>query len=58
VLVNLKNNAPFVDRVSSEKPITLDRVTAYCEKKYEADWERDSIDILDDEIEEIDLDEG
>ena len=41
-------------RIKSNKPITLHRVTRYF-GKYRADWEHDSLELMDDTIEEIKL---
>ena len=53
VMVMWRNGGEYVERLVSDKPITMDQITAH----YEAqgmDWERDSITFVD-PIETVEL---
>ena len=56
VLVEFRNCAPFLYRVVSEKPITIDSVARYFEETEGWNEERDSITFLDNVTQLIDLD--
>ena len=56
VLVEFRNCAPFLYRVVSEKPITIDSVARYFEETDGWNEERDSITFLDNVTQLIDLD--
>lgn len=47
-IVEFRNCAPFVYRIKSEKPITVDRVAKYFAETEEWDEARDNITIVDD----------
>jgi hypothetical protein len=57
VLLQYDNCGPFVQIVTSSKPITLKQVAKYYETVDGADWDHDSLTILNDgELSEIDID--
>ena len=56
VLVEFRNCAPFLYRVVSEKPITIDSVARYFEETEGWNEERDNITFLDNVTQLIDLD--
>ena len=59
VLVEFDNTAPYVERFTSKKPITLERVVAHIENIENTvdgvNWDRDGVTFLD-EITENDMD--
>jgi hypothetical protein len=56
VLVECRNCAPYVYKVVSDKPITLNNVVRYFEETEGWNEDRDSITFVD-EVTEIDLDQ-
>jgi hypothetical protein len=56
VLVECRNCAPYVYKVVSDKPITLNNVVRYFEETEGWNEDRDSITFID-EVTEIDLDQ-
>jgi hypothetical protein len=56
VLVECRNCAPYVYKVVSDKPITLNSVVRYFEETEGWNEDRDSITFID-EVTEIDLDQ-
>ena len=47
-IVEFRNCSPFVYRIKSDKPITVDRVAKHFEETEEWDEAKDSITIVDD----------
>jgi hypothetical protein len=47
VLIEFNNSCPFVERFTSKRKITIDRVARFIEKRDGADWERDGITFID-----------
>lgn len=57
VLLEYDNAGPFVQIVTSTKPLSLDRIADYFVEVDGADWERDSLTILSDgEVATISID--
>jgi hypothetical protein len=48
VLVNYDNSGPFVQIVTSSRPLTLERIADYFADVDGANWDRDSLTILSD----------
>ena len=57
VLLQYENCGPCVQLVTSNTPLTIDRISAYFQHVDGADWEHDSLTILgDSEIAELSID--
>lgn len=46
VIIEPHNGSPFVDKLKSSKEKTNDEIFSFCEEKYDLDYERDSISIV------------
>ena len=55
VLVEFDNSGAFVERFTSKRKITLARIARFIEKRDDANWERDSVTLID-ESEETSID--
>ena len=54
-LMYYRNGGNVLYRVKSNKPIKIDKVAAYMEKNHDANFDRDSLELVDDAVEEIKL---
>ena len=55
VLIEFDNSGPFVERFTSKRKITIERVAKFIENRDGANWDKDGITFVDD-LEEINLD--
>ena len=47
VLIEFDNSGPFVERFTSKRKITIERVAKFIEKRDGANWDKDGITFID-----------